>query len=68
MAIESRVQDQGVNRDALRQERAAQVPLEQKMGSAWDVAAAAVFLASDEAKYITGVLLPVDGGLSARVG
>ena len=68
MAIESRVQDQGVNRDALRQERAEQVPLEQKMGSAWDVAAAAVFLASDEAKYITGVLLPVDGGLSARVG
>ncbi len=68
MAIESRVRDQGVNRDALREERAAQVPLEKKMGSAWDVAAAAVFLASDEAKYITGVLLPVDGGLSARVG
>lgn len=68
MAIESRVQDQGVNRDVLREERAAQVPLEQKMGSAWDVAAAAVFLASEEARYITGVLLPVDGGLSARVG
>ena len=38
------------------------------MGSAWDVANAAVFLASDEARFITGVLLPVDGGQSCRVG
>ena len=37
-----------------------------RMGTAWDVANAAVFLASDEAAYITGVCLPVDGGLSAR--
>jgi NAD(P)-dependent dehydrogenase (short-subunit alcohol dehydrogenase family) len=33
-----------------------------RMGDAWDVAYAALFLASDEAKYITGVCLPVDGG------
>jgi NAD(P)-dependent dehydrogenase (short-subunit alcohol dehydrogenase family) len=39
-----------------------------KMGDAWDVANAAVFLASDEAKYITGVLLPVDGGLTCKIG
>ena len=39
-----------------------------KMGDAWDVAHAAVFLASDEAKYINGVLLPVDGGLSRILG
>jgi NAD(P)-dependent dehydrogenase (short-subunit alcohol dehydrogenase family) len=37
-----------------------------KMGTAWDVANAAVFLATDEASYITGVVLPVDGGLTAR--
>jgi NAD(P)-dependent dehydrogenase (short-subunit alcohol dehydrogenase family) len=35
-----------------------------RMGTAWDVAHAALFLASDEAKYITGVCLPVDGGKS----
>jgi NAD(P)-dependent dehydrogenase (short-subunit alcohol dehydrogenase family) len=35
-----------------------------KMGTAWDVANAAVFLASDEAGFITGVALPVDGGQS----
>ncbi len=45
-------------------ERDAQVPLGKKMGSAWDVANAALFLASDLAQYITGAVLPVDGGLS----
>jgi NAD(P)-dependent dehydrogenase (short-subunit alcohol dehydrogenase family) len=44
------------------------VPLNAHMGDAWDTAYAALFLASDEAKFITGVLLPVDGGASARVG
>ncbi len=67
MAIERRARERNVSRQTVRDERDAQVPLG-KMGTAWDVAAAAVFLASDEASYITGVLLPVDGGLSARVG
>lgn len=43
--------------------RDALVPLG-RMGTAWDVAAAAVFLASDDARFITGVCLPVDGGQS----
>jgi len=37
-----------------------------RMGSPWDVAAAAVFLASNDAAYINGVCLPVDGGLAVR--
>lgn len=39
-----------------------------RMGSAWDVANAAVYLASDEAGYVTGVILPVDGGLLEKRG
>ena len=39
-----------------------------RMGSPWDVAEAALFLASDRAAYVNGVLLPVDGGLAMRCG
>ena len=67
MAIEGYVAA-GRDRDELIQKRDASVPLGAKMGSAWDVANAALFLASDEAKFITGVNLPVDGGQSARIG
>lgn len=45
--------------------RDAQCPMG-RMGDAWDVAHAALFLASDEAKYITGVELPVDGGITVK--
>ncbi len=68
MAIEGISRERGMAKERLIEARDAQVPLGQKMGTAWDVAYAALFLASDEAKFITGVLLPVDGGQSARIG
>ncbi len=69
MAIERRVKERNVTRDQVRAERAAQVPLRvAESGNAWDVANAALFLASDEARYITGVLLPVDGGMLTKIG
>ncbi|ETX30816.1 SDR family NAD(P)-dependent oxidoreductase [Roseivivax isoporae] len=46
--------------------RDALVPLG-KMGDGWDVAWASVFLASDEAKHITGIELVVDGGITLKV-
>ena len=68
MAIEGYSQSQGRSREDVIASRDANVPLNGKMGTAWDVAYAALFLASDEAKFITGVNLPVDGGQSARIG
>ncbi|MBN9492515.1 SDR family oxidoreductase [bacterium] len=61
MAIEARVAT-GVPREQVIAERDARVPLGRKMGTAWDIAFAALFLHSDEASFITGVSLPVDGG------
>jgi NAD(P)-dependent dehydrogenase (short-subunit alcohol dehydrogenase family) len=67
MAIEGYVAA-GRDREEVIASRNAQVPLGGKMGTAWDVAHAALFLASDEARFITGVCLPVDGGQAARIG
>jgi NAD(P)-dependent dehydrogenase (short-subunit alcohol dehydrogenase family) len=67
MAIEGYVAA-GHDRDTLIEARNAQVPLGHTMGTGWDVANAALFLASDEARFITGVALAVDGGQSARIG
>lgn len=68
MAIEGLAAAGKVDRETLIEERNRRVPLRGGMGSAWDVAHAACFLASAEAAFITGVLLPVDGGQSARIG
>jgi NAD(P)-dependent dehydrogenase (short-subunit alcohol dehydrogenase family) len=68
MAIESRVRAWGKTRAEVVAQRDAQVPLRGRMGTAWDVANAALFLASDEANFITGVALPVDGGALVRIG
>jgi NAD(P)-dependent dehydrogenase (short-subunit alcohol dehydrogenase family) len=68
MAIVGLSRALGVDPDELIRQRDALVPLRAKQGTAWDLAYAALFLHSDEAQYITGVVLPVDGGISARVG
>jgi NAD(P)-dependent dehydrogenase (short-subunit alcohol dehydrogenase family) len=68
MAVAGIATERGGSEDEVRKARNARVPLGGKMGTAWDTAHAALFLASDEAKFITGVLLPVDGGMSSRIG
>jgi NAD(P)-dependent dehydrogenase (short-subunit alcohol dehydrogenase family) len=57
----------GANPEEIQVFRRRSVPLG-RMGSAWDVARAVLFLSSDEAGFITGVHLPVDGGALAIVG
>ena len=68
MAIERRYKERNVERAVIRAERDAKVPLNGRQGTGWDVANAAVFLNSEEAGFITAVALPIDGGMSARVG
>lgn len=51
--------------DEMWRTRDAQVPMGH-MGDAWDVAYAALFLASDESKYVTGIELLVDGGITLK--
>lgn len=68
MAIGGHSSALGIEPDELRAKRDARVPLGGRQGTGWDTAYAALYLVSDEAKFVTGVVLPVDGGQSARVG
>jgi NAD(P)-dependent dehydrogenase (short-subunit alcohol dehydrogenase family) len=67
MAIEGYHKATGTPRETLRNQRDAQVPMG-RMGTAWETAKVAVFLASDDASYLTGAVIPVDKGLHTRVG
>ncbi|HEX3863349.1 MAG TPA: SDR family NAD(P)-dependent oxidoreductase [Stellaceae bacterium] len=68
MAVDTRARTSNRSRAEVAAERDAKVPLRGKMGTGWDVANAALFLASDEANFITGVALPVDGGALVKIG
>ena len=67
MAVDTRARASGKSRAEVAAGRNARVPLRHRMGTAWDVANAALFLASDEANFITGVALPVDGGALVQI-
>ena len=67
MAIGGISAARGMDPEKLRAERAQRVPMGH-MGNGWDTAYAALFLCSDEAKFITGIALPVDGGMSVNIG
>ena len=68
MAVDTRARHSGKSRAEVAAMRDARVPLRKKMGTAWDVANAALFLASDEANFISGVALPVDGAALVKIG
>jgi NAD(P)-dependent dehydrogenase (short-subunit alcohol dehydrogenase family) len=68
MAVSGIAQATGRSTAEVRAERDARVPLSGKMGTGWDTAYAALFLASDEAGFISGAILPVDGAMGVRIG
>ena len=62
MAVDAVAASRGLTREDVAEARSGRVPLRGRMGTAWDVAYAAVFLCSKEAQFITGIHLAVDGG------
>jgi NAD(P)-dependent dehydrogenase (short-subunit alcohol dehydrogenase family) len=67
MAVEPQL-GLGVRREDVVAQREDRVPLKGRAGKAWDVAYAALFLASEEAGFVTGASLRVDGGQTLLVG
>ncbi len=67
MGVDAPAEAMGLERADYAKVRADHVPLG-RQGTGWDVAHAALFLASEEARFVTGVVLAVDGGQSALVG
>jgi len=68
MAVSGIAQASGRPISEVRAERDARVPLRGKMGDGWDTAHAALFLASDDARFVSGAILPVDGAMGTRIG
>lgn len=68
MAVDTRSKLTGTPREEILAQRQGLIPLRGRVGTGWDVANAAVFLASDEAGFVTGVSLPVDGGSLVKIG
>ncbi|MGZ6019033.1 MAG: SDR family NAD(P)-dependent oxidoreductase, partial [Phenylobacterium sp.] len=68
MAVSGIATATGRSTAEVRAERDARVPLKGKMGDGWDTAHAALFLASDDARFISGAILPVDGAMGVRIG
>ncbi len=68
MAVGGIAQASGRSTAEVRAERDARVPLGGRQGTGWDTAYAALFLASDEAHFISGAILPVDGAMGIRIG
>ncbi|OBH09125.1 oxidoreductase [Mycobacterium sp. E342] len=66
IGVDQLVERTGLSREKVMEMRDSTVPLG-KQGSAFDVAKAAVFLASDDAAWITGIILPVDGGATLSI-
>jgi len=66
MGVDRVARATGATREAVVAQRSATIPMG-RQGTSWDIANAALFLASDDSAFVTGVVLPVDGGSTLGV-